>query len=375
MTATSESDSHRIWIELVQNESLAQTIALLAPELGEALLPAASRQRLIERARRLPPLPAAGFECRLGEQEMLVDLQQWVRGSTSDVDLLKRFVADAAHCPLHPDVGARLAALCDAWQDPACVLYDMLAEAWLEYDFVEASAGSETPAACPSIFIGLPQSLISPDERWAAVQCALDILMEGNWRAWREALLRTMVACPPEAFVSHVGAMLGRALPALRVNVKRLRPHTMARYLEMVNWPGEIAAAMAVAEKLFGFVDHITLCLDVGKQLYPRLGFECVLIAQSPTEPRWAVLLDYLVEEGLCTAAKRDGFLGWSGMTTPLLSDLDWPDHLIVESLIHPANHLSIIQRRFSHIKVIYVPGEPLSAKGYVGFAPHWMKL
>jgi hypothetical protein len=227
----------------------------------------------------------------------------------------------------------------------------------------------------PSIGVDLSQSLITPDERWFAIQASLDLLMAGEWRRWRETLLRTMVACPQGAFVSQVVVQLGRNLPALQVSVKRLRPTTIARYLEYLAWSGDIAAAAAQARSLFRFADHLTLCLEVGEQIEPCLAYECSLNATSATEPRWGALLDELVAQELCTTAKRDGFLAWAGMTTPLITDQDWPDQLIVESFSHPANHLSVIQRRFGQVKVASAHGERMEATGALRFIPQWLKL
>lgn len=352
------------------SRTLAQTVQVLAPEVGEALLPAAERHALVEKCRGLPPLVDALLEFDFAEGERVANLQQRVGQGSQEIALLQRDFAETGGSPIAAPVAKLLAQLLAAWQKPNSPLYDTMFEVWLEYDF-SIAASTHTP----SVLIGLPQSLISPQERWIAMQSALDILLQGQWRAWRETLVRTMVACPPEAFVGHIGVNFVENTNALRLHVKRLRAKTLARYLELARWQGDIAAAVAQAERLYHFADHITLCLEVGTELSPRLAFECILVSPSATEPRWAALLDDLVGLGLCTREKRDGFLGWAGMTTPLLTDHDWPDQLIIESLTRPANHLSVLQRRFGQIKVIYTAGEPLVAKGYLRFMPQWLKL
>jgi hypothetical protein len=355
--------------------SLAQAVALLAPEAGDALLPLASRQAIIAHCHGLPPVVDGLFEFRLAADKMAVGVQQRVGQASHEIDVLQRYLADLHDSSIPEQTAMLLSHLLAEWQMPSSPLFETISEAWLEYEFDNGLAGSDGSTIDPTFIIGLSQSLLSPDERWLALQSALDILMEGEWRGWREGLLRTMVACPPEAFVSDIGVRMGRSTPALRVKVKRLRLTTLARYLEDVAWQENVPAAVAIAERLFHFADYVTLCLDVGFELYPHLGFECFLNSHSATEPRWGALLDDLVEQGLCSPAKRDAFLGWAGMTTPLLTDRDWPDHLITESLTRPANHLSVLQRRFGHIAVVYEEGKPLRARGYLRFLAQWLKL
>jgi hypothetical protein len=272
-------------------------------------------------------------------------------------------------------LSARLASFLATWQKPNSPLYEPIFDATLVHDIDERSGDGNAQTFRTSLSIGLPQSLISPDERWVAMQGALDILLPGQWRVWREALIRTMVVCPPEAFVSHICVEWVEQRPAMRVQVKRLRSQTMARYLELVGWPGNLSTTIERAERLFGYADHITLCLDIETAICPPLAFECYLISQSPTESRWAALLDDLVGQGLCSKERRDAFLGWAGMTTPLLTDHDWPDRLIVESLAQPANHLSVIQRRYGSINLACSQQGELRASGALRFVPQWLKL
>jgi hypothetical protein len=363
---------------LNSNPTLAQTLALLGPEAGAALLPVTQRQALIAGVAGLPPLVDALLKFGLAANDGAIALQQRVGQGSAEIGVLECYLTTVGESPVARPVANRIAKLLAAWQQPTSPLIDIISELWLAYDvngIHTVTSYNTTASLTPSLAFGLPQSLISPHERWLALQIAFDILFAGQWRAWGDALLRTMIACPPEAFVSHIGVRLGQNSSATQVNVKRLRPKTLARYLEMVEWPGDIAFALALAERLDSFADHLTLCLDVGAQVAAPLAFECNLISQAASEPRWAALLDELVGQGLCTPAKRDDFLGWAGMSTPLLTPLDWPDQLVVESLTRPANHLSVLQRRFGQIKILVMPGGALSAKGYLRFMPQWLRL
>jgi hypothetical protein len=46
-----------------------------------------------------------------------------------------------------------------------------------------------------------------------------------------------------------------------------------------------------------------------------------------------------------------------------------------MESLTRPANYLSVLQRRFGHIEVVYEEGKLLHARGYLRFLAQWLKV
>ncbi|MDC4678464.1 hypothetical protein NQ801_18605, partial [Acinetobacter baumannii] len=120
-------------------------------------------------------------------------------------------------------------------------------------------------------------------------------------------------------------------------------------------------------------VEHITVCLDVGAALSPRIGFECILQDQPPREPRWASFLDELVRQGLCVEAKRDGLLKWPGRITPPMTSTPWPAHLICAAVQQPEDVFTGIDRRVSHVKLTYSPRHQPEAKAYFGFQHSWL--
>ena len=44
----------------------------------------------------------------------------------------------------------------------------------------------------------------------------------------------------------------------------------------------------------------------------------------------------------------------------------------MLQSLVASPEQLIFIRRRISHIKLVYQPGQPLQAKGYLGFETVW---
>jgi hypothetical protein len=91
-----------------QTNSFAQTMAVLAPDLGEALLPEARRQALIDRCRRLPPILTGLLKCRLASDETALDVQQHLWEASPDVPLLQRYLAEPQTCALHAHTASLL---------------------------------------------------------------------------------------------------------------------------------------------------------------------------------------------------------------------------------------------------------------------------
>jgi hypothetical protein len=239
-------------------------------------------------------------------------------------------------------------------------------EIWLEFDINNSSV--------PAIFVGLPQEISPAVETYPIATQSLNLLLQSAWSDWQDNLYRCFAACPEGVFVSHIGVMLSRNAPALRVNVKRLQANSLIPYLQQLGWQGETKELKALMKQLCALVDRITVCLDVGNKIYPQIGLECIFLKQAPHESRWAIFLDYLIERGLCEPQKRETLLNWPGQTNPMNSSAPWPTHLIAASLLEPKEHFTVFDRRLSHIKVVWQPQGRLEAKAYLWFEHRWRK-
>jgi hypothetical protein len=253
-----------------------------------------------------------------------------------------------------------LAALVERWQDPASELHDGIQDVWLEFD--------DRRAGALSVFVGFARTPATVASRLRLASLAASSLGADV----SPALRRCVHACPAGAFVSHLGLMLGRPAPFVRVNVRRLEPPDLAAYLAAVGWDGDAADATALASELRELMDGVTLCLDVGSVVQQRLGFEAHAVPGAP-EPRWEALFDALVARGWCTAPKRDALLAWPGLLTPPTAG-SWPAGLARDALLAPADHFTAIARVISHVKLVLAPELPVRAKGYIGFAHRWLR-
>lgn len=157
----------------------------------------------------------------------------------------------------------------------------------------------------------------------------------------------------------QIGAMLARSIPAVRVCVFDLAPDQVSRFLGDIGWPGEIAAVQGYVDRFAAHADFVALHLDVGEQVYPRMGIEPGFTAgpwarQPHLEPRWHGQLDALIELGLCTPEERDGLLAWVGYQDGAAMGLR-PDQVLLRGL--------------SHIKVTAHQGAEPLAKAYFGLS------
>ena len=335
------------------NPALSETLAGVFAVLPEALASKTARQKLEPLMQSLPPFYSGGFECRLGRGDGPVDLQLCLRRDDSLTELLTAPLREALRLML-PDkpVWRALDTLLANWRQRD------LEELWIEFD--ERKDGWR-----PSVFLGLPQE--AEGRALHRVVAQLDFLLGVESRqGLRANVERCHAACPDGVFISHVGLMLGRKGTGLRLNVKRLRPDTLPRYLEAVGWPGEHDDVLPLAKALFDASDRITLTLDVGECLTPDLGLECVA---GPKRQAWQRLLDLLVARGLCRPEARDGVLDWPLSLKPTALDPPWPADLMRAALLAPPQTFVGIDLHLSHVKVAFRPGGVTEAKGYLWFA------
>lgn len=349
---------------------LSDSFALVSSSLPPTVVNAERVATLTALATALPAARAAGFECSLTAGDSHVDLQLGVSSRDGEPAALAHFLSPS-HLPGSP--WERVGQLCQDWATPQHRLHDAVSELWLEVDTPELSDNRPPPLSSlsPSVF-----ALLRPtgtDAALAAAHTVLAALVEpAQAEKFAPVLDRCSTACPTPARVTHLGVMLGRPTPALRVHISPLPLDRLRTYLAAIGWTGDAPQLHCLAELLLLHGDLVVLCLDVVDDLLPRAGLECFFTQKQGVDPRWAPLLDRLVALGLATAEKADALLGWPGTTTPPEAMTGWPDDLIVASLRQPDHIFGIIERRLSHVKLTWAADAPLSAKAYFGFGHVW---
>ncbi|MBO9499211.1 MAG: hypothetical protein J7483_07120 [Novosphingobium sp.] len=335
---------------------------------GAPLVSASAARRAAAALRDFVAVPRFAIECRLGEGDEQVDIQECLSRAEGDYPALAAR-ASTWHARDPEDRGFRqLADFCRELAQPDGHLHQGIEELFLEHDL---PSGQRKPAA-PSVFLSLPQ------DREAALEvalAALKLLRASPVPAgMADTLVRCFEGCEGDAHVGAIGVMLSRPLDVVRVNVKRLRPHQVAPFLEQIGWPGDRARAAALFAANVRKVDRVTLALDVGVAPLARIGFECFLDDQPGRDLRWRTVFDELVAEGLWSSEKADAFLRAPRDFLPGTAPGPWPDAMIRKSILRDQTEFSSFARRAVHYKIVEAPGVR-EAKAYLGAGHLWRSL
>jgi hypothetical protein len=146
----------------------------------------------------------------------------------------------------------------------------------------------------------------------------------------------------------------------------------LLEYLIKIGWTYPTNKLQSLISNLSEFVDYICLSFDVGESILPKIGLECHLSKEPKHETRWQLFLDYLVEKRLCSVAKKDAILAWSGFCQKASHPELWPENLTQGSLFLGTRVLSIFTRKISHIKIVYEQDNLVEAKVYLWFGHTW---
>ncbi|HEY9852263.1 MAG TPA: class I SAM-dependent methyltransferase [Leptolyngbyaceae cyanobacterium] len=332
-------------------------LRVVIPHIDPELVSSEALSRIQALAQILPPFSIAGFECRLGEKQSRVDFQ--VSFPHLNLNLPENFLTHSFWQTFQD--------FCQEWVDPTSLLHRNVDRLWLEFDLPDRS--SQVPIPC--FFLSLNKDNIREFQYFIKTILRLlnyrtDSILESN-------LLLCANCLPNKARIAHIGAMLSRPTQEIRIVVKEIPSQELCNFLDKIGWIDTTNKFKSLVAILSEFVDSIALTFDVGDTIHPRIGLECFLEKQPYDEPRWQTFLDYLVEEGLCTPAKRKALLAWPGFSQKADIPELWPTNLAGGDLFLGSNVLSVFWRTINHIKVIYEPGNLLEAKGYLAFGHNWL--
>jgi hypothetical protein len=302
-----------------------------------------------------PSLSETLLECRLGDNLTQVDFTFQLHPLTQP--LPEKFLASP--------IWRSFQTFNQEWANPTSNIHQNVTIVGMEFDVNE----SPSTLPIPGIFFGLDREktyyfpkLVS--DTLALLDYPLSPLIESNLKRCTDFL-------PDEVKLSHFAAMLSRPGLGVRVNVAEIPCDRVLDYLLKIGWNDPTESLSPLMSQLSEWVDYIILTFDVGETIYPRIGLECYLEKQPRYEPRWQLLLDNLVAQGLCTPTKRDALLTWPGF----IKNKDRKqDNLNWESVFSLSMY-SLYWKRINHIKIVYQPGVPLEAKGYLNFSHHWFAL
>ncbi len=343
---------------------LENYLTVIAPYLSNQLIGAAALSRVRQVAQTLQPTWGALLACNLGSDSSSVKLA---------VDLLDPATDLQVGTQLLPG-WQRIGQLCLDCANPTSASEEA-ANIWLEFDLDKEL--SEIPI--PSLFLSLPEGHLQRLSGDPTTFCCwltekvieplfghtIPVKLQQNLRLCLEAL-------PVETQVLDLGVMLPRQPDTIKINVSGISPLELSQYLTQIGWSGQVTQLEAIAVNLHSLVDRIVLKFDIGVTIAPTIRFECFLDRHLDKSSQWHPLLNYLVENQLCTREKCQALLTWPGLCCEQSSPVPWPQNLAVVSNFLGTRASSVLVRELNHIELTFQPGNNLEAKGYLWFGPDW---
>ncbi len=280
--------------------SMKDYCQVIAPFLPSTLVNSEALSRIYEITQSLPPFFTTFLECRLAENEPRVDFLADVRHGTLSIP--EKFLQH----PLWQDIEI----LYQDWTKPTSFLHKTINNLCLEFDLEADSQGSEILVPC--LFFGLNQNAMNEVNILTKILTYLPsslLVNQPNSKQFELNLQQCIDNLPQDALIAHLGLMLSRSTQEVRLHIKGIPALQIPTYLKQIGWKRKTDQLTNLIETLSGFVDYLTLDLDIGDQIGFQIGLECYFKNQPPDESRWFSFLEHLVTQELCTSAKKDALL------------------------------------------------------------------
>jgi hypothetical protein len=245
----------------------------------------------------------------------------------------------------------RLKDLCRSWATPGSPLHQSIFCLWIEFDSEQYSPAGVSPSL---VFVQLQGSCCSPG-LYESIAQAIHVSLKGSAlpSLLTENLLRCIELMPEKGIMSLFGLPIARPTDAFRVVVGELEPDQIPQYVASVGWKGRAKELESLIFSLGGYADRHSINFDLDEQGIGKVGIEFGIPQEhAPTsDPRWEMILDFLVRQGWCRKEKRDGLLAWPKPLTFMSREAG-----------------PILLRRFiSHVKLSLDSRGRVEAKAYMG--------
>lgn len=335
---------------------------LLIAETDERLVPPKLKSTLEPHRRLLQPFTLAGFETDLAYATRF-DLQ----------------VAVFHRGPEFARLLTHLRALRSDIDDPdaqtAAVLLPALERAqapndrfglphslWLEFDL----CGPKERLPMPSLFSALESPATRRDS--APFQTYLSTLMGPQAPTLpKETLDRLFDALADDEAISHVGWMLGRTMPFLRLVVQAPKDSDPGEAARRLTGQAAPPGWMPLWNTLRDDLQFSRLCLDLHASSLALNGIECFPV---PGEARAGALSRLLKKLKQTTRGSDDLFAAleaWEGGAFPAPDRGPWPLAMIWPGLSRPTSDFPVFEKSVSHFKLSESGSGQTRVKAYWG--------
>jgi hypothetical protein len=107
------------------------------------------------------------------------------------------------------------------------------------------------------------------------------------------ALTRVIDSIPQGGWVLHIASTAPRGVPGVRV-VASIPTEAIGRFVEEAGWRGDAAAIDERARRFGASMSRMSVHLDVGDDVGPRVGIEVIHPGPPATDRRWAPTFEWL---------------------------------------------------------------------------------
>jgi hypothetical protein len=355
--------------------NLSSYLKLQQPFLSKAVVEPAAYSNLLSIAEFLPPVADTILEFRLNRAVPDIDLSLCLKPSTPSYNA---FIREKGSPFLCDPVWRRLINLMVSCTQPATLLQRSVDLFWLEFD----AAGGAQEIPLPGYYIDV--SGVDLKQRWASPleradhflrlaqeihHLTLDLAMPDEQA---EFLRHCLVRLPMETVVAYLGNMIPRGSSGIRFAVRGLQPATLRKYLQEVEWKGDVSALLGGLEGISSVAERVVFNFEVHAEMAARVDIESLMTPPNAVLG-WPTLLDRFADRGYCSREKRDALLAWPGYLV-YSGQSEWPDGLRqgmwFSGAMQPFFHRSI-----NHLKLIYRPEQPFEAKVYLACQQLWMDV
>lgn len=333
----------------------AQTVFPLLDHFWSTLPPQLvskeAKNKLQKAALFFPPVARIGLECRLNGDPR-VDLQQCLLRNTDDLSTVRAWLA--AQESLDRTDWKNFEHFLREWCTQGSYFHLRIPEIYLELDVLPGNVRT------PLVFLA-----VQPDLPPAELEGIVERILGSKHRG----LARCFAALPPFARVHFIGIPFSREKEILRINVKGLQFAEVLPTLASLGW--DATPFEADIWQAYHLSDKVHLCLDLGQELYPHLGLECIWEDQPRQDQRWSHFFQSMHNRGLCQEDKANAVLKWEDSYYPERGKT-WPQDFWLASLQRPEDEFTSLKRIVSHLKLTVGP-EP-ALKAYLGYGHVWEK-
>lgn len=343
----------------VNEYSLLKSVGSFYKNLPKSLISPAQLELLEKAADFFPAIIRFALECRLDDQEQ-VDLQFCLRRDDDDLGAVCKWFQNKS---TGDDDYKNVTDFLTAWADESSFYHKYIPEVFLELDVLPS--GIKTPL----LFFELQPDLSIAERKQVSIALLNELL--GEDRPFYHLLEAIIEACPKPAFVAFLGVLFSRDVEVLRVNVKKLSINAVAPFLKKIGYNFTGPELDLFISSAYNYADRVTLCIDIGKGIYPRISFECFWNEPPSIETYWSYFIQTLNENNLYRKDKIDAILNWNQDVFPEHVE-EWPEHLWIASLSKPENEFTFLKKWISHLKISYIPGHAIDLKAYLAYESLW---